>query len=125
MAKFTLDLKKEAGKTVILVGEREQAQIHVMIEIWDKILNRLEDKKAVLLAGIDFSKSFLLFSYQEILKSCTWLCLSDWALELHASFLSEWRMRVKTGNILSQEPEVTGGAVQSSVLGVMDHNAVI
>ena len=34
-------------------------------------------------------------------------------------------MHVKIGNILSQEKPVTGGAVQGSVLGVLDHNAVI
>ena len=34
-------------------------------------------------------------------------------------------MRVKIGNVLSDEQLVTGGAVQSSVLGVLDHNAVM
>ena len=34
-------------------------------------------------------------------------------------------MHVKVGNCLSDRREVTGGAVQGSVLGVMDHNAVI
>ena len=34
-------------------------------------------------------------------------------------------MRDNIGNVLSSEQEVTGGAVQGSVLGVMDHNAVM
>ena len=34
-------------------------------------------------------------------------------------------MRAKIGNLLSEEQEVMGGAVQGSVLGVMDHNAVM
>lgn len=42
-----------------------------------------------------------------------------------ASLLHNRRMRVKIGNILSQEKCVMGGAVQGSVLGVLDHNAVI
>ena len=34
-------------------------------------------------------------------------------------------MQVKVGSELSRQFCVTGGAVQSSVLGVMDHNAVM
>ena len=34
-------------------------------------------------------------------------------------------MRVKVGNIISNEHPVYGGAVQGSVMGVMDHNAVM
>ena len=34
-------------------------------------------------------------------------------------------MKVKVGNILSDPIPVTGGAVQGSILGVLDHNAVL
>ena len=34
-------------------------------------------------------------------------------------------MKVKVGNTLSEEKNITGGAVQGSVLGVLDHNAVL
>ena len=34
-------------------------------------------------------------------------------------------MRVKIGSTLSENLEVTGGAVQGSILGVMDHNATL
>ena len=44
---------------------------------------------------------------------------------MHAAFLQNRRMRVKIGNVLSEEIIVTGGAVQGSVLGVLDHNAVV
>ena len=44
---------------------------------------------------------------------------------MHASFLQDRFMRVKVGNTLSDKCTVTGGAVQGSVLGVMDHNAVM
>ena len=85
----------------------------------------LEKEKAVVLAGIDFSKSFSRCSYQQILQAYSKLGLSDWGLEMHAAFLTDRKMRVKIGSILSTERDVTGGAVQGSVLGVMDHNAVM
>ena len=44
---------------------------------------------------------------------------------MHAAFLQNRYMRVKVGNTLSSKKSVTGGAVQGSVLGVMDHNAVM
>ena len=44
---------------------------------------------------------------------------------MHAAFLEGRKMRVKIGNLLSDEHDITGGAVQGSVLGVMDHNAVL
>ena len=46
-------------------------------------------------------------------------------MSMHAAFLKNRKMRVKIGNVLSEETEITGGAVQGSVLGVMDHNAVL
>ena len=74
---------------------------------------------------MDFSKSFSRCSHQEILKAYQRLGLRDWGLSMHAAFLSNRRMRVKIGNLLSEEKIVTGGAVQGSVLGVLDHNAVL
>ena len=44
---------------------------------------------------------------------------------MHAAFLTGRTMQVKIGNKLSARKEVTGGAVQGSILGVMDHNAVL
>ena len=44
---------------------------------------------------------------------------------MHAAFLSERKMCVKIGNVLSNPHPVTGGAVQGSVLEVMDHNTVM
>ena len=44
---------------------------------------------------------------------------------MHAAFLMGRSMQVKVGNALSRPLEATGGAVQGSVLGVMDHNTVM
>ena len=44
---------------------------------------------------------------------------------MHAAFLSDRTMSVKLGTILSKPKPVTGGAVQGSVLGVLDHNVVL
>ena len=112
-------------------GRKGSSTDHALISLWNDILSNLdaargeEKSKAVVLSGIDFSKSFSRCSFQEILLAYQKLGLSDWGLCMHAAFLDNRRMRVKIGNILSEEKPVTGGAVQGSVLGVLDHNAVL
>ena len=44
---------------------------------------------------------------------------------MHVAFLTERTMSVKIGTIISEARKVTGGAVQGSVLGVLDHNVVL
>ena len=50
---------------------------------------------------------------------------SQWLLDMHASFLKDRSMVVKIGTCCSSPIAITGGAVQGSVLGVLDHNAVL
>ena len=83
-----------------------------MIGLWDDILTGLDvQNKAVVLAGLDFSKSILRCSYQEILTGYSRLGLSNWGIQMHAAFLTNRKMRVKIGNVMSDEKEITGGAV--------------
>ena len=44
---------------------------------------------------------------------------------MHAAFLTERTMSAKIGTTLSDPRPVTGGAVQGSVLGVLDHTVVL
>ena len=44
---------------------------------------------------------------------------------MHAAFLLDRTMSVKVGTHISVPKQVTGGAVQGSVLGVLDHNVVL
>ena len=126
VAGFTLEESAGKWKRDQFGGRKGSSTDHVLVELWDKVLTGLETgAKAVVLSAIDFSKSFSRCNYQEILKSYKDLGLSDWCIEMHAAFLTDRSMRVKIGNILSDHKEVTGGAVQGSVLGVMDHNAVL
>ena len=126
VASFTLEETAHNWKKNQYGGRKGSSTDHVLVGLWDKILTGLDNgSKAVVLSGIDFSKSFSRCSHQEILNSYVKLGLSDWGIEMHAAFLEGRKMRVKIGNLLSDEHVVTGGAVQGSVLGVMDHNAVL
>ena len=130
-ATFTIQETKDNWNNDQYGGRKGSSTDHVLISIWDEILKGLDSKrgeeksKAVVLTGVEFSKSFSRCSHQEILKAYQRLGLSDWGIYMHASFLKNRRMKVKIGNLLSDEKIVTGGAVQGSVLGVLDHNAVL
>ena len=63
--------------------------------------------------------------YHLTLNAYVELGASQWIIDMHAAFLCGRFMQFKVGNILSTKLPVTGGAVQGSVLGVMDHNAVM
>ena len=109
-------------------GIKGSATDHVLIESWDRILRALDkssSNKAVVFTALDFSKSFSRCSHQEILLAYKDVGASSWLLKMHAAFLRERTMQVKLGTYLSEPLRVTGGAVQGSVLGVLDHNVVL
>ena len=81
--------------------------------------------KSKALCGVDFSKSFSRCSFQQILKAYQRLKAPQWIINMHAAFLKGRMMRGKVGNVLSDNVSITGGAVQGSILGVLDHNAVL
>ena len=81
LAKFTIDETGKNWKNNQYGGRKDSSTDHLLAEICDRILTNLDkEKKAVVLAGIDFSKSFLRSSYQEIISAYAKLCLSDWGL---------------------------------------------
>jgi len=109
-------------------GKKGSSTNHVLVNVWDQILRGLDkpgENKAVVITCIDFSKSFSRCSHQEILRSYAGLGASDWVIAMHAAFLKGRKMRVKIGVEYSDEIRVTGGAVQGSILGVMDHNVCL
>ena len=80
---------------------------------------------ATTLVAVDFSKSFLGALSSKFLQSYKDLNASPWCIDVHAAFLTNIRMQVKVGNVFSDPIPVTGGAVQGSILEVLDHNAVL
>ena len=101
---------------------------HVVVQAWDQIFRGLDGQsgnKAVVLSVLDLSKSFSRCAHQEILKAYSRVGASKWLLKMHAFFLIDRTMSVKIGPIMSSPRPVTGGTVQGSVLGVLDHNVVL
>ena len=131
VAQYTLIETKGNWKRNQHGGKAGSSTDHVLTLLWDSVLGSLEGaegrEKATssVLCGVDFSKSFSRCSFQEILGAYQSLGAPQWIINMHAAFLTGRKMRVKIGNVCSADNEVTGGAVQGSIMGVMDHNAVL
>ena len=127
MASYTLIETGKFWKKNQHGGKRGSGTDHMLVSLWDSILSNLDDPNilATTLVGVDFSKSFSRCSFQQILLAYKDLNASQWCIDMHAAFLTGRHMQVKVGNVLSEQISVSGGAVQGSILGVLDHNAVL
>ena len=126
VATFILEQTKNNWKPNQYGGKKGSSTDHVLVGLWNSILTGLKNgSMAVVLSGINFSKCFSHCSHQETPNSYVKLGLSDWGIKMHAALLNNRKMRVKIGFLLSNKHIVTGSAVQGSVLGVLDHYAVL
>ena len=88
VATFSLQESKDKWKNSQFGGRKGASTNHVLVKLWDYILTGLDQgAKAVVLAGLDFSKSFSRCSHQEFLNAYVRLGLSDWDIHMHAVFL--------------------------------------
>ena len=128
VSEITLQETKKNWKSNQHGGIKGSSTDHILVEAWDRILRALDkssSNKAVVFTAIYFSKSFSRCSYQQVLQAYVEVGASNWLLKMHAAFLTDRSMSVKIGTVLSNPRIVTGGAVQGSVLGVLDHNVVL
>ena len=99
-------------------GQRGCGTDHFLIETWNNILETLEDPKKVMsLMSVDFSKAFNRLSHVGCLKKLEEKSASNQSLKMVYAFLSERRMRVRSGVIMSSPRHVHGGSPQGTRLG--------
>ena len=101
-------------------GEKQCSTSHFLIDVWDFIVDSLEDRRsAVVMGAIDYSKAFNRLEHSACLGSFARKGASTDILQLLASFLSGRTMQVKIGTIFSDPLPVNAGAPQGSVLAVI------
>ena len=107
-------------------GVKGASTEHYLIELWQAVLENLEDPRAgSLLTSIDYSKVFNRLDFAHCLRCLQKKGASAELLAIVASFLSYRQMVVKVGSTLSTPKLVLGGVPQGSILGVFLFNVSI
>jgi hypothetical protein len=92
--------------------------------VWHEICDSLEDNRAaVLLTAIDYSKAFNRMDFSKCLRSIADLGASSGVLEVLGTFLMNRKMTVRVEDSWSNPRPVNGGVSQGSLLGVILFNA--
>ena len=104
-------------------GVKKCSGTHMLIQIWQKILANLKDRRAgTVLTSIDYAKAFNRLSYQHCLKAFAKQGASTAVLRLIATFLTGRSMSVRVSSTWSSLRMVSGGCPQGSILGVLLFN---
>ena len=99
---------------------------HFLTELNDYVTTSLEDNRAaVVLTSMDFSKAFNRLSHQSCLQEFQKKGASSQVMRLVACFLQNRQMTVRVGQVRSKPRQVTAGAPQGSVLGCFLFNVGI
>ena len=125
---YVLDwLKEEVTlRTNQYGGVKGLSTDHLLVEMWQKILENAEDYRAsTVITSVDYSKAFNRMGYQECLAALARNGASTPVLEIVATFLTDRYMTVKVGSTLSTPRPVNGGCPQGSILGVFLFNSTI
>ena len=92
---------------------------HLLVDLFDRILEPLEDGGAAVVLGVDFKKAFNRLDHLECVEQLKKLGARTATIELIRSFLSSRTMMVKIGDYLSEPRKLCGGSPQGSILGCL------
>ena len=114
------DLRAEVPiDPVQYVGLKGSLVNHLLIDLYDRVLSKLDKGRSVVILGIDFEKAFNRLSHHECLAQLKKLGASPRSLALVRAFLTGRSMRVRVGDILSDPRSLRGGSPQGSILGCL------
>ena len=100
-------------------GIKNSSVDHLLVDLYDAVLEPLDAGDPSLVVSIDFEKAFNRLNHAECLRQLRNLGASDASIALVRSFLTNRSMRVRVGSILSSPRLLKGGSPQGSILGCL------
>ena len=115
------DLRKEMTVDPQQYGGIKASSVdHLLIDLFDKILEPMERGNHSVVVGIDFEKAFNRLDHEECLRQLRDLGASPQSLALVRSFLTGRTMRIRLpSGQLSAPKKLCGGSPQGSILGCL------
>ena len=98
-------------------GIKNSSVDHLLVDLFETVLEPLEQGCPSLVLGIDFEKAFNRLDHGECLSQLAQLGASKPSIALTNSFLAGRSMRVRVGSNLSRARALLGGSPQGSILG--------
>ena len=92
---------------------------HLLIDMFEAILQPMEGGNPAIVLGIDFEKAFNRLDHSECINQLRALGASETSIALVRSFLTDRSMKVKLGDVLSDLRQLKGGSPQGSILGCL------
>ena len=90
---------------------------HLLVDLFDAILEPMEGGASSIVLGIDYEKAFNRLDHRECLDQLHRLGASQTTINLIRSFLTNRSMRIRIGKLLSSPHFLKGGSPQGSILG--------
>lgn len=116
---FVLDsLKSEVALSELQYGgTKGSGTDNFLIELWNNVLETLDNGNAVAVMSVDFSKAFNRLSHGGCLEKLATKNASNQTLSMVLAFLEGRQMCVRSGNVISSKRDVRGGSPQGTKLG--------
>ena len=112
------DLRTEIPDDKIQYGGVKATSVdHLLVDLFERVLEPLEEGCPSLVLGIDFEKAFNRLDHGKCLDQLANLGASRPSLALVRSFLTGRAMRVRVGGQLSTRKALSAGSPQGSILG--------
>ena len=112
------DLRAEVPVDAIQYGGIKGCSVdHLLVDLFDTVLEPLESGSSSVVLGIDYEKAFNRLDHQVCLDQLVALGASPTTVSMIRSFLTGRSMAVRNGSSTSSNHPLNGGSPQGSILG--------
>ena len=117
---YLMPFIEEKDDTAQFGGKKNLSCTHYLLELIEFVIESFEEPDcAAVIALMDFSKGFNRLSHSRLLCILSDIGVPGWLLLIILSYLTNRRMRVKYGGVLSKEKNLPGGSPQGGLLSVI------
>ena len=117
---YLMPFIEDKDDTAQFGGKKNLSCTHYLLELIEFVIESFDKPDcAAIIALMDFSKGFNRLNHSRLLCILSDIGVPGWLLLLILSYLTNRRMRVRYGGVLSKEQNLPGGSPQGGLLSVI------